>query len=479
MELDAMIEAAVTTFKQTLCEECKDFNTEVLTPALCEAVIGALRQALSGAGVSGLQTFLACYETEAPSILIDETFYRFKQASAKTFMTPFGTMELCRNLYQSDAGGPCYIPLDAKWGMQGEFATPEVREAVLFGCAHITPEETVDLLHKCALFQISATAIKQIVEETGAFLEGQAEAINQVIRKPERPPSETRVFVASLDGVNVRLRAPGKKRGRPRQRPGNQERETTPSAYKNAFVASLSCYGACSTDKQTPARLLSRYCAQMPEEKAPTLKKRFEAEIDHIEENLPEGIPKILLFDGARGLWSYVEDNPRFVHYERLIDFYHATEHLSKAAELLFGKGTVKAANWYQTYYDKLLKEKHAAGRVVRSIAYHLKRKKRAQKRTKEIQRERTFFYRNQHKMTYADFRARGWPIGSGPVEAACKTIVKTRLGRSGMHWSWNGGQSILQLRTLVKSRRWDAFWKEYKTRRIKPIEQQHWAWAA
>ncbi len=131
------------------------------------------------------------------------------------------------------------------------------------------------------------------------------------------------------------------------------------------------------------------------------------------------------------------------------------------------------------SYYDKLLKEKNAAARVVRSMDYHLKQKKRARKRTKDLARERTFFFRNQHKMTYADFRDRGLPIGSGPVEAACKTIVKTRLGRSGMHWTWNGGQSILQLRTYVKSGRWDPFWQEYKTRRIKPKEQQDLAWAA
>ena len=50
-------------------------------------------------------------------------------------------------------------------------------------------------------------------------------------------------------------------------------------------------------------------------------------------------------------------------------------------------------------------------------------------------------------------------------MEAACKTLVKTRLGRSGMRWSWPGGQRVLQLRTYVKSDRWDAFEKQYKQR--------------
>lgn len=479
MELDAMIDTAVETFKQKMREVCKDFDTEVLTPALSEQVTGALQQALSSAGVSGFRTFLEGYETDAPSVLINETLYRFKQASTKTFLTPFGPMDLSRNLYQADAGGPCSIPLDATWGMTGEFATIEVREAVLFACAHITPEETVDVLNKCALFTPSATAIKHICQETGAFLQGQEEEINEAIRNKESLPEETKVLVASLDGVNVRLTTPGIKRGRPKERPGIPTEQSTPTAYKNAAVGSLSCYGEVDSDRKTPERLLARYCAQMPEENAPTLKKRFCDEIDHMEDILPDGTIKILLFDGARGLWNYVEDNPRFADYERLIDFYHATEHLSKVAELLFGKGTEKAEDWYQTHYDKLLKQPGAAACVVRSITYHMPLKKRSKTTKDLIARERTFFLRNQQKMTYADFRTRGLPIGSGPVEAACKTIVKTRLGRSGMHWSWQGGQGILQLRTYVKSGRWDAFWQEYKTRRIKSIEHQDLATAA
>ena len=54
-------------------------------------------------------------------------------------MTPFGKMTLPRKIYQADRGGQCHVPLDAAWGMQGEFAAPEVREAVLSACGLVTP----------------------------------------------------------------------------------------------------------------------------------------------------------------------------------------------------------------------------------------------------------------------------------------------------------------------------------------------------
>ena len=52
-----------------------------------------------------------------------------------------------------------------------------------------------------------------------------------------------------------------------------------------------------------------------------------------------------------------------------------------------------------------------------------------------------------------------GLPIGSGVVEAACKTVIGHRLKRAGMRWSVEGGQSVLNLRVLVLSHRWEAFW--------------------
>ena len=76
------------------------------------------------------------------------------------------------------------------------------------------------------------------------------------------------------------------------------------------------------------------------------------------------------------------------------------------------------------------------------------------------------YFRRNQSKMAYADFRARGLPIGSGPVEAACKTVVAARLKRSGMRWSRIGGQYVLNLRVHVLSNRWEVFWKAYRQHR-------------
>ena len=68
------------------------------------------------------------------------------------------------------------------------------------------------------------------------------------------------------------------------------------------------------------------------------------------------------------------------------------------------------------------------------------------------MEKELTFFDRNQDRMGYSDLVDRALPIGSGPVEAACKTIVKSRFCQSGMRWSIQGGQNVMNLRVLQKS---------------------------
>ena len=80
----------------------------------------------------------------------------------------------------------------------------------------------------------------------------------------------------------------------------------------------------------------------------------------------------------------------------------------------------------------------------------------------KELEKQMGFFKRNARYMNYGSFVARNLPIGSGPTEAACKTIVKERMCRSGMRWDREKGKAVLTLRAVSKSRQWDQVWNSY-----------------
>jgi hypothetical protein len=350
--------------------------------------------------------------------------------------------------------------------MEGQFAALEVREAVLYACGLVTPVETETMLKKCALFQPSSTAIKHIVSAMGEWVENHVPAVREQMHNHDVVPENTQVLGASLDGANVPLRERGPKRGRPGERPGKQDGDSQATTWKNAMVGSITHYAEVPEGQKSPARLASRYVARMPEDRAPTFKAAFESELDNAESMLPADIVKVLVCDGARGLWKYIEDNDRFDDYEKTLDYFHAVEHLSALSEALFGKKSDDGAKWYGKHREKLLNEDLAAHAILRSADYYLEQNKLSKSRRAAALRERTFFRRNKHRMTYADFRRRGLPIGSGIVEAACKNIVKSRLCRSGMRWARKGGQHILHLRAHIKSNRWDDFWNAYNTLR-------------
>lgn len=461
----ATIMEVILTRIKTVLSEAEEVLASEVTPEMSELVNRLLADAMSAGWTEGLRTWLATAETDAETIEVEGKTYRYKLDSEKEFLTPGGMIRLTRRVYQSDAGGKCYVPLDAAWGMEKQFATAEVRDAALYAVALGTPQEAETLLAKCSLFQPSATAIKRMAKQMGQWLEEHEDEVLTEIRAEEPIPKETRVLCASMDGVNVLLSEPGKKTGRPNERPheGPSRETPSPTCYKNAVVGSISFYGEVPEGKVTPKRLASRYAARMPEDRAPTLKAKFERELQETESRLSDDVVRIALCDGARGLWTYIDDKAMYDDYEKLVDYHHTSEHLSKAAEAIFGKGSPEAQNWYDKYCAKLKEEDGGAERVLRSMDYHECTVRLSKSHRAALDTERTFFTRNAHRMDYAYFREHGWPIGSGPVEAACKSVVKTRLCRSGMRWSRTGGQHILSLRTYVKSKRWNAMWKQYK----------------
>lgn len=461
MIIQKTVQLAMEVFEQKMADFAGKVDARRLTADLAVAFSAALQDAFSEAGRRAYQVFIESYDIDDPVLDVKGRILRRKMVSPKLYLTPFGEVSIARSLYQADAGGTSYFPLDDFWGMKGEFATEEVRQAVAFSMAHLTADETQHLFDKCAWFHPSATAIKNITDAIGDRVETHADTMMQAIQNAQSLPLNSDVLVASMDGVNVLLREKGAQKGRPAQRSGVEASSRANTAYKNAMTGAISCYAVPDDpQEERPQRLQSCYVARMPQDAAVTFKQQFEQEIRAAEEKLPPGITKIFLCDGHRAIWSYAEHTPMYDDYEKLIDFYHTTEHLSKAGEALFGKNSDSGKAWYTKHRKKLLENKDGAESVLRSMIYYSQTLPKS--RRKALETEQTFFMRNKDKMNYADFLARGLPIGSGPVEAACKSIVKTRLCRSGMRWSRQGGQRILHLRCFVKSNRWDVFWKYY-----------------
>src|SRR5215469_204627 len=471
MKTNDIITAMTTKIKSVLQNHADQLN-QPLTVENAENVVDAITLAITTAAAEGFKTYLQESETQENTIMHNDQKYQFKRTCNKEFQSTFGKIVLKRRLYQNE-NGESFIPLDHAWNMEKQFATIEVREAVLFAMSLMPAHEAHQLFEKCSTFNIAESSFKKIAEHLGPDLENSIDEFLETVRQDEIiPVTETKVVAVSMDGANVLLQEPGKKKGRKRQRPGERKHETegsfdSPTSYKNATVGSVTLYGGVPPNEKTPERLQSRYLARMPEDKATTLKTQLQKEVESTLSRLPINVTKIFLSDAAQGIRKEIDTNPLFADFEKIIDFFHTSDHLSNAAEAIFGKNNPDGDEWYESKRALLLEEEDGAEHVYRSLLYFQKSYKYPKDRRDALTREIVFFRNNKDRMEYKRYRNNGWPIGSGVIEAACKSIVKCRFCRSGMRWTRVGGQTIMTLRSMLKSGRWDSFWSLYKTARF------------
>ena len=159
--------------------------------------------------------------------------------------------------------------------------------------------------------------------------------------------------------------------------------------------------------------------------------------------------------DGAPWIWNMAEE--RFPTAIKIVDLYHAREHYNDVAKMVFPSESTALNTWTEQRKQEL--DNGDVRAVIRAL-------ERLTPKTKAARTARdsaiTYFHNNPDRMRYAEFRAKGLFVGSGVIEAGCKTVVGKRLKQSGMHWSVQSACNVLALRCLLLGQRWDDFW-EYR----------------
>lgn len=159
----------------------------------------------------------------------------------------------------------------------------------------------------------------------------------------------------------------------------------------------------------------------------------------------------VLLIDGAAGLENMGKQY--FKDIVQIVDFYHAMEHAAKVLEALIGRNHPDFKKRLRRWAKRLLKDK------VQNLIDQVRQECAGNPRAEAVEEALGYFVRNVSRMQYGTFRAAGYFIGSGVVEAGCKTVIGGRCKQSGMFWSKAGAENILALRCLHSSRRLDDFW--------------------
>jgi hypothetical protein len=300
----------------------------------------------------------------------------------------------------------------------------------------VTPAEAETVFNEFGHMRPSKSSLDRLPKQLSEKWEAQRVNLDARLCEQLEVPNETTLLSVSLDGVLIPTRYT-------RVLPSD-------SRYAEASCGTMSFY-----DKEGEI-LGTRYFSRMPEHKKRTLKSQLTQVLEQVLAQRPS-LAVIKVADGAKDNWTYLEDT--LPQGECVLNFYHASEHLFTAMEAIYGKGDTRTYTQHAKYRAILRDDEKGVDKVLRHLRYQL----RLSPHKKVLQTEVTYFSRQRHRCRYAQLKAENKPIGSGVVEAACKSIVQLRIKRSGQRWDDEGGQAILTFRSLVKSNQFDQAWELVK----------------
>jgi hypothetical protein len=171
---------------------------------------------------------------------------------------------------------------------------------------------------------------------------------------------------------------------------------------------------------------------------------------------------RVFLGDGAHWLWELAALH--FPEATPVLDWYHLQEHVHAAANAVFGDGTEESKTWAKSRLDELYEGQHTAAR---QAVGQLHKDLRSPAKREALRALSVYLKNNAERMDYAHYRAAGLPIGSGPVESACKSLVGGRCKQSGMrNWRRDGAEAVLRLRAAQYDDEFSPLW-EARLRRV------------
>lgn len=341
----------------------------------------------------------------------------------------FGPMQIARDYYFDGELGHC--PADALLALEGSY-TPGLARLLCRSAAQNSYREASQDLFEYGGIKVSDRQIQRLVQEM-------APAVGVWLKTQQYEPGEALMYICG-DGTGVPMR--------PEELQGRSGRQ--PDGSSKTREVKLGCvFQQTEVDEEGhPVRQedSTSYIGSFEPAAEFGLLLRQEAQ----RRGIARALKVIFIGDGAAWVWELARVN--FAGAVLILDFYHALLHLHELIDLLWGKETTEGRKRIKLWKGWLLKDK--AGPIITQAKKEMERCLDPEKAGKEI----AYLENNLERMAYGTFRKAGYFIGSGVVEAGCKTVVGKRMKCSGMFWSEEGGQGVLDLRCALLSGRLNDF---------------------
>ncbi len=348
---------------------------------------------------------------------------RFVSHRRRQVHTTFGWVEIERAYYHCLDCGAAEAPYDRSAGLGSEQVSPALAKACCLLAVDDSFAESSRKVQELLGERVSAKTVERLVHQVGGQVlrgqDGQLESFRQDRQAPAAEARPRRLYVAA-DGTTAH------------ERDGWHEVKAGRLYWQDERFGRHSWTVARFDDSATFGWHLWLAACRC---------------------GLREASEVVFLGDGAA--WIRSEHGRHFRRATFIVDWYHASEHVWDCGKVLFGEGTAATEAWsreretwlWEGQTQRLLAD------LVQTIPRHRRSKREA---LVSLQR---YVRTNKHEMRYDLFRSKGYDIGSGAVEGACKHVVGKRLKQSGMIWTRRGSSTTLALRVTWLNRQWADLW--------------------
>lgn len=376
---------------------------------------------------------------------------RFVEFRTKRVRTVLGEVRMRRAYYHCRSCHQGSVPLDRAWKMERTGYSPGFQRVT----SRIGAQESFEMSSRDLLeiggIEASPKEVERISEQVGedllsveqslcdrVFSEKKEEAVIELVA--HRAPVEKAYFAVDGTGVPVTTEESAGRRGK------------GPDGRARTREAKLGClFTQTKLDERgRPARdeMSTTYVGSV--QTAEEFGKALYAESER--RGLSTAKTQIVLGDGAVWIWELAAEH--FPKAVQIVDLYHAREHVWNVGKALYEGHDKRLKRWVGARLDELDR-----GDIPKLIKAFGRVAPPSEKAAEIVRKETEYFRKNRDRMRYDSFRERGLFVGSGVVEAACKSVIGKRLKQSGMRWSVKGANAIIALRRCLLSNQWEDFW--------------------
>jgi hypothetical protein len=386
-----------------------------------------------------------------------QLLYAHRRLGTRSLTTVFGSVEVTRMGY-SRPGMPSIFPLDQTLCLPERSFSYELQRRLAKAAVQNPFLASVETIAELTGVSVAKRSLEQILPDL-------AQDFDAFYR--QRPPdvASGSLLVAAVDCKGISIVKPVSVQPAFRLTKGkkaNKKRMATVAAVltRAPWVRTPQqvLESLFPTERRTRA---DRSVAPRPENKRvwASLVKSKSALIDEVAAEMdrrdPAGLlTRIALTDGERALQIRVKSKLRVT---LILDLMHVMEKLWKAAYVFHDEGSLEADLSVLERALRILSGE--VSQVIKGLRQSITKRRLSGAPQKTLQAVARYFSKNRSYMRYDDYLAKGWPIASGPVEGACKNLIKDRMERSGMRWTEAMAEALVKLRAIFLSGDFDLYW--------------------